>query len=327
MPKVSVIMATYNSADTLPRAIESILSQTLSDFEFIIVDDGSTDSSPKVLNDYSHKDKRIIVVTQKNQGLAIARNIGVARSSGKYVAFMDSDDACAINRLEIQYNFMELNKQHSACLVYPSAPISDYSAGIRSAMGSKHKVFCGSVFQNPQNFSVLGCSSFMTKESFTKIGGYRWQGTIIEDLDFTLRYAHHYSFVVLDNDNAYFYTSPVDNFVMGTQGLSNQDVFNFAKRILSSYLSEWCRANNIQDPVDEDKTQDEILARGKIIPHKDKVIIYSKMKYFASILAEINNISRRQAQYHLLGLLSANRFGAWSIIYRLKLAKILKISY
>lgn len=106
MAVISVLMTAYNAQEYLGEAIDSIINQTWNDFEFIIVDDGSTDGSLKILNEY--KDERIkVIVSEKNGGVAYARNIGLAKCTSKYVAIMDADDVSSLNRLEKQYSFLE----------------------------------------------------------------------------------------------------------------------------------------------------------------------------------------------------------------------------
>lgn len=91
-PKVSVIMPIYNTAAYLPQALDSICNQTLRELQIILVDDGSTDECPKILQRYANRDSRIEVLTQKNQGQGCARNNGLAYAKGEYLYFMDSDD-------------------------------------------------------------------------------------------------------------------------------------------------------------------------------------------------------------------------------------------
>jgi glycosyltransferase involved in cell wall biosynthesis len=88
-PRFSVVIPVYNRAKFLRQAIDSVLSQTFTDYEAIAVDDGSTDASPEILNSYG---SRIKVVRQENQGPEIARNTAVALAEGEYIAFLDSDD-------------------------------------------------------------------------------------------------------------------------------------------------------------------------------------------------------------------------------------------
>lgn len=90
--KISIIIPVYNSVKSLPRCIDSILSQTFKNFELIIIDDGSTDGSENICDYYKCKDQRLKVVHQKNTGVSKARNVGLELAQGEYVQFIDSDD-------------------------------------------------------------------------------------------------------------------------------------------------------------------------------------------------------------------------------------------
>lgn len=104
-PQISVIMPVYNGEKYLREAINSILNQTYKDFELIIINDGSTDDSRSVINEFL--DNRIIVIEQSNNGLARTLNIGAANCKGKYIARMDQDDISDPNRFLIQFNYLE----------------------------------------------------------------------------------------------------------------------------------------------------------------------------------------------------------------------------
>lgn len=106
-PLVSIIMPVYNTEKYLDECITSILNQTMSDFELICVDDGSTDSSFTILNKYAEQDERIIVLQQKNLGGGVARNKGLEIARGKYLFFPDSDDFMEYNLLEESVNKAE----------------------------------------------------------------------------------------------------------------------------------------------------------------------------------------------------------------------------
>ena len=92
MPKVSVIVPVYNTEKYLSRCIDSILAQTYTDFELILVNDGSTDNSGKICDEYAQKDKRIVVIHKENGGVSSARNKGIEKAKGEWIAFVDSDD-------------------------------------------------------------------------------------------------------------------------------------------------------------------------------------------------------------------------------------------
>lgn len=108
MPKVSVLMPAYNSEKYIAEAIESILNQTFTDFEFIIINDGSTDNTAKIVRQYT--DKRIkFIDNKKNQGLIAVLNQGLDLCRGEYIARMDSDDISRPQRFEKQVKYMDEN--------------------------------------------------------------------------------------------------------------------------------------------------------------------------------------------------------------------------
>ncbi|MGB8214447.1 MAG: glycosyltransferase family 2 protein, partial [Anaerolineales bacterium] len=104
-PKISVVMICYNHERYIGEAINSILSQEYSDFELIIVDDGSSDNTPKIIQEF--KDSRIIVVEQENSGPSIAINTGINKSRGQFIALMSGDDVSFPNRLATQIGQIE----------------------------------------------------------------------------------------------------------------------------------------------------------------------------------------------------------------------------
>ncbi len=103
-------MPVYNPGKYLIGAIDSILNQTFTNFEFIIVDDASTDNSWKIIKSYAKKDSRIIAIKNKiNLGVSLTSNIAISQARGKYIARMDSDDVSTIDRLQKQLNFLKQN--------------------------------------------------------------------------------------------------------------------------------------------------------------------------------------------------------------------------
>ena len=105
MAKASVIIPVYNVEKYLPQCLESVVNQTLQDIEIICVNDGSTDGSLKVLEDYAQKDSRIRIINQDNQGQGVARNNALKIAEGEYIAFVDSDDWLETDALEKLYEF------------------------------------------------------------------------------------------------------------------------------------------------------------------------------------------------------------------------------
>lgn len=104
---ISVIIPVYNVEKYLKKCIESVIYQSYDNLEIIIIDDGSKDNSGKICDEYANKDKRIIVIHKKNEGVSKARNIGIEMAKGKYVAFIDSDDFIDKDYIKTLYNQCE----------------------------------------------------------------------------------------------------------------------------------------------------------------------------------------------------------------------------
>ena len=104
MIKISVIIPIYNTEKYIKECLNSIINQTLKEIEIICINDGSTDNSLKILEQYAQKDKRIIILNQENSGSAIARNKAINIAKGEYLSFIDSDDYVDLSYLEKLYN-------------------------------------------------------------------------------------------------------------------------------------------------------------------------------------------------------------------------------
>ena len=115
MPKISVIVPVYNVEKYLARCLDSIINQTLADIEIICINDGSTDNSLEILNDYAKKDSRIKIIDQTNAGLSCARNAGMQIAQGEYIGFVDSDDWIDLDFYEKLYTAAKKYDADIAC--------------------------------------------------------------------------------------------------------------------------------------------------------------------------------------------------------------------
>lgn len=119
MPLVSIIMPTYNCGKYIAESIESVINQTINDWEIEIVDDCSNDNTQEVIKPYLNQYKNIHYYRlKKNSGPAFARSEAIKRATGKYIAFLDSDDLWVPNKLEIQIAYMEANDVDFSCAGY-----------------------------------------------------------------------------------------------------------------------------------------------------------------------------------------------------------------
>ena len=126
MPIVSVIIPSYNAADYITQTLESVLAQTLTDIEVIVVDDGSTDNTRNIVADFANKDPRLMLVEQVNQFAGVARNNGMSKARGKYLYFLDADDYIEMTALEELVNAIE---QHEADIAIAKSEGFDNTTG------------------------------------------------------------------------------------------------------------------------------------------------------------------------------------------------------
>ena len=124
---VSIITPVYNSEKFLKKCIDSILNQTYSNFELILVDDGSADKSPQICDEYARKDSRIVVIHQKNQGQAVARNKALDICKGDYISFIDSDDYVNPQMLEVLMYTMQQSEADIAVCDYVQGCDTDFN--------------------------------------------------------------------------------------------------------------------------------------------------------------------------------------------------------
>lgn len=171
VPRVTVLMAVHNGEHFLRPAIESILNQTYRDFELLIVDDASTDNTPRVIQNYT--DPRIkIIHNAKNLGAGIARDIGLQNALGEYVAVLDADDVAYPERLEVQSSFLDSHRDialvGSACEVIDERGIR---LGIRYSVVHHLALRWSLLFRNP-----IVHSTVMYRRSLARqVGGYEFR--------------------------------------------------------------------------------------------------------------------------------------------------------
>ena len=272
MPEISVVMPVHNREKYVARAIESILTQTYKNFDFILVDDGSTDNSPNIIKQYANKDKRIKYIKQENNGPAHARNTGVKHSKYKYIAFMDDDDISIPERLEKQLKFMENNPKIDACsCLYEMIDIS--GKHINYTLFKNNNIQVSTDFLKyafPPSFS-LGAETMIKSSVIKRMHGYRTNINLTEDMDFTLRFQENFS-AKLILEYLYKYVVPKSNF---GDNVTTKDPVNYMKSHIVTYLCAWFRRNTDSDPIAENKTADEIIDLIPVLPRITRESIHS----------------------------------------------------
>lgn len=184
--EISVIIPTYNCAQYLPKAIESVLNQKFKNYEIIVIDDGSQDSTKNVIKHYQKYIQ--YVYYQENHGVSYARNIGIKKAQGKYIAFLDADDLWLSDKLKIQIECFE--KYPEIGLVFSDVIVLDENKEEKKYKIRNFKKNIESLIQN--NF-ITTSSVMIKKECFEKVGMFNTNFFIAEDYDLWLRIIQHYS--------------------------------------------------------------------------------------------------------------------------------------
>ena len=244
-PKVSVLMANYNGERFLASAIVSILEQSYKDFELIVVDDGSKDSSPAILRTFMSKDSRVKgFYFSRNQGLARALNYGLAQVQGEYIARMDSDDLCHRDRLAKQVTYLD---KHPGIYMLGCGyqNIDEHGARVRAW---DVPLFCGRVFLERcikrGVYPILHPSFMVRRFCLEELEGYREIFRIGEDLDLYARMRDRYGAVFGNlSERLYFYRR-YDASLTGASDSSEHALV----RVLAQYSSE-CRRLKLSDPL------------------------------------------------------------------------------
>lgn len=202
---ISVIVPVYNASSQLPRCIESILNQTYQDFELLLMDDGSSDNSLQICQDYEARDSRIRVYTHKNSGVSVTRNWGISLARGQYVEFADSDDYLRENALETLLSALEAeNADLSMCGLSEIGPNGEVqnipriqkTVALENLEQEYPEIFERYLLNSP-------CNKLYKKEKIQK--GFPENLSMGEDLLFNLEYLKQCSSIAFVKEALYFY--------------------------------------------------------------------------------------------------------------------------
>nr|WP_295373540.1 glycosyltransferase [uncultured Sphingosinicella sp.] len=186
VPAISVAMSVYNNAAFLDQAVESILSQSFSDFEFLIVDDGSSDGSSTMLDRHAARDPRIRIIRQENRGLIASLNRLIREARAPLIARMDGDDISLPERFERQVAFLEANPDHGVVGTWSRDIVEDGSPwhGVFPDPPTSHE----SLLDVAEKQTLLCHTSvMMRRDPVLEVGGYRAAFRHCEDYDLWLR--------------------------------------------------------------------------------------------------------------------------------------------
>jgi glycosyltransferase involved in cell wall biosynthesis len=245
-PEVSVLLPVYNSESTLSEAIDSILSQTFEDFEFIAVDDGSSDNSADILNRYVKIDPRVKVISIPHQGIVPALNMGLQEVNGTFIVRMDADDHSHPERLQQQVQYLKNNNDIGlvSCLV-------DFLGDTKSQAGyyryvkwinrqiSQHDISLNQFVESP----IAHPTVMFRKELISEYGTYR-NGDFPEDYELWLRWLSKGVKMAKIPETLLSWRDLPDRLSRTDQRYR----FEAFYKIKAIYLASWLKENNIHHP-------------------------------------------------------------------------------
>jgi glycosyltransferase involved in cell wall biosynthesis len=237
-PTISVIIPTYNREKLIIKALESVLNQTYTDFEILVIDDASTDNTESEIKKLNN-DKIIYYKLDKNGGQCIARNFGIKRANGKFIAFLDSDDEWLPTKLEKQYQcFMNGSPNLGSVYSYSYSKdmIKDKTTHISGGYyrgDIYHKVLGGFCPPTPSLFMIK-------KEALEKVNYFDENLITFVDLDLHIRIARHYQFDYIE-----------EPLIIKYEQIGDQYVNNFDKRYngYGLFIKKW--ENEILNTIDK----------------------------------------------------------------------------
>lgn len=204
MPVISVIIPAYNSEKAIGETIKSVLQQTFSDFELIIINDGSTDATLEIVT--SIKDPRIKVFSYPNAGLAVSRNRGFSLSCGEFIAFLDADDLWTADKLEAQLKALQENPEAGVAYSWMDC-IDESGKFFRTGFHiTENGDIYAKLFLVP--FVTTGSNPLIRRQALTEVGGFDESLAASQDHDMYLRLAARYNFVAVPRTQLLYRLSP-----------------------------------------------------------------------------------------------------------------------
>lgn len=244
MPKISVIVPVYNASKWLPQCVCSIVRQSETDWQLILIDDGSTDGSNKMCDDYADSDARIIALHKENGGPSSARNMGIRRADGDFIVCIDADDEIHVDLLAF---LLKLNKKSGADVCAASA-VRKLEHKFESLDESDYKVYDARnvierILYQRKNFLNSIWNILYRRELFN--GLELTEGLWYEDLDFFYRILHRAKSVCHSNQITYLYRDTPTSY-MNTWSHERLDVLrvvdNMVEYMANNETSELQRA-------------------------------------------------------------------------------------
>jgi GT2 family glycosyltransferase len=274
---ISVVMCVFNGERFLAEAVESILDQDFQDFEFIIVDDGSTDGSALILDSYQRRDPRMRVYHESHSGVAKSSNKGCELAQGKYIARMDADDVANRDRLTLQVEFMEAHPEVGvlgAWVEWINATGKSLYISTNPAVDSEIKAD----LLLRRRCAFWNSTVVFRREVFARSGGYRCS-VIAEDYDFWLRAAENFQLANLE--------MVLVRYRIHSSQVSIQQRIHQTRATLAAQFAAKRRKDGLPDPLDglKEITSEALVAWGITIAEQRSEIFSDYRKWIRIMCA------------------------------------------
>lgn len=204
---ISVVVPIYNVSRFLPACLDSIVHQTYSDLDIILIDDGSTDDCPQICDAYSQRDDRIRVIHKQNGGLSDARNVGIECAKGQYITFVDSDDVIAVDMIEYLYYLMQKYQVDMSCC--QMRRISESNEPMGETLATEDILIQGGALEcmrallTNSLFNVVAWSKLYKTSDFKNV---RYpKGKLNEDVFTTYKIVAHCERIIIGGERKYYY--------------------------------------------------------------------------------------------------------------------------
>lgn len=238
-PLVSVIIPTFNRCHVIPRAINSVLNQKYKNIELIVIDDGSSDQTEKLMREEFFANKYI---KTDNNGVSAARNLGVNHANGKYIAFLDSDDEWMPKKVEKQVDFLESGEHR-----WVHGEERWIRNGVRVNQKKIHKKSGGDIFNRSLHLCLISPSTvMMEKNLFIESGGFDERFIVCEDFDLWLRLLINHEIGFISDELIYKYGGHEDQLSAKFKAMDEYRIMAYEKLVRTKQIGQ-DRVNELRE--------------------------------------------------------------------------------
>lgn len=317
---ISIIIPVYNVEKYLAKNIESVIRQTYRNIEVILINDGSTDNSGKICDEYAKIDKRIKVIHKSNGGLSDARNVGIDVANGQFITFCDSDDYLKESYIEYLYELIKKDKCKmsicSYCILTENEKMIDcgkgYNEGILTTEQTLSRMLCD------EGFSVSACAKLYAKELFDDV---RYPvGKLCEDNGTTYKLIKKCKLISYGNISQYIYIKRSGSIMNSKFNMKKLDLLELTNEMANELLEEY---PNIKDAIERRVIYAKLSIIRQAINDDTSVKLVKKLRQevirdWKKILLNKKINSRDKAAFFIL-LLGKNAFRlSWNVYCKIK---------